>query len=141
MHVVLHHVHAKQDRVKGMKPTTVGVEEGYDVDGPDLCVQGVSVFEVLVPNLINNVAEKLGHASFGQLVTGVVIESGFVGSLRTNANDCRVIVSDRLVIEWETGRSYEFSTMVGFVLGSFGVCVCLTSSRGGLPSDAVSTAR
>ncbi len=51
-------------------------------------------------NLIDNFAEKLGHALFGCLVTGIVIELGFVGSLRTNANDCRGVVSDCLVIEW-----------------------------------------
>jgi hypothetical protein len=38
-----------------MKPSTVGIEEGHDVDGRDLCVEGVGVFEVVVPNLIDNV--------------------------------------------------------------------------------------
>ncbi len=100
LHIVLHHISAKQDHVKGMKPSTVGIEEGHDVDGHDLHVEGVSVFEVIVPNLIDNVAEKLGHTLFGHLITGVVMELGFVGSLHTNANDCCGIVSDYLVVEW-----------------------------------------
>ncbi len=116
MHVVLHHVHAKQDHVKGMKPSAVGIEEGHDFDGHDLCVEGVGVFEVVVSDLINNIMEKLGHALFGRLVTGVVIKSGFVGSLRTNANNCLGIVSNCLVVEWKTSQAYKFGVMVGFVL-------------------------
>jgi hypothetical protein len=103
-----------------MKPSAVGIEERHDVNGRDLRVEGVGVFEVVVPNLINNVAEKFRPASFGRLVTGVVIKSGFVGSLRTNVNDCRGIISDCLVVEWETSRVYEFGTIVGFVLDSLG---------------------
>jgi hypothetical protein len=64
----------KQDHVNGMKPSTVGIEEGNDVNGHDLHVEGVSIFEIVVPNLVNNVAEKLGHALFGCLVTGVAIK-------------------------------------------------------------------
>ncbi len=120
LHVVLHHVCAKQDHINGMKLSAVGIKEGHDVDGRDLRVEGGGVFEVVVPNLINNITEKLGHTSFSSLVTGVVIESWFVGSLHTNANNCRGVVSDCLVIEWETSRAYEFGTMVNFVLDSLG---------------------
>jgi hypothetical protein len=116
----LHHIRAKQDHVKGMQPSAVGVEEGHDVDGPDLRVEGVGIFEVVVPNLVNNVAEKLGHALFGCLVAGVVIKSGFVGGLCTNANNCCGIISNHLVIEWETSWACEFGTIVGFVLDSLG---------------------
>ncbi len=76
------------------------------------------VFEVVVPNFIDDVAENLGHALLGCLITGVVIELGFVSSLLTNANDCHGIISNCLVIEWETSRAYNFFTMVGFVLAS-----------------------
>ncbi len=41
-----------------------------------------------------------------------------MGGLRTNANDFRGIVSDHLIVEWETSRVYKFGTMVGFVLDS-----------------------
>jgi hypothetical protein len=44
LHIVLHHVHAKQDHVEGMKPIAVGIEEGHDVDGHDLHVEGVGIF-------------------------------------------------------------------------------------------------
>ncbi len=70
-----------------MTPSAVGVKEGHDVDGRDLCVKGVGVFEVVVPNFIDKVVEKLGHASLSPPVAGIVIEAGFVGSLRTNTND------------------------------------------------------
>jgi hypothetical protein len=120
LHVVLHHVSMQRDHVKGMKPSAVGMEEGHDVDGRDLCVEGVGVFEVIVPNFINDVAKKLGHALFGRLVTGIVIKSGFVGGLRTNANDCCGIVSNCLVIERGTSWAFKFGTMVGFVLDSLG---------------------
>jgi hypothetical protein len=76
----------------------------------------VFVFEVVVPNFIDKVAEKLGDASLGCLGTSVVIKSEFVGGPNTNVNDCCGIVGNHLVIEWETSRVYEFGTMVSFVL-------------------------
>jgi hypothetical protein len=49
-----------------------------------------------------------------------------------------IAVSRRAVPEsWSTSNNTFKATMVGNVC----VCVCLTSSRGGLPSDTVSTAR
>ncbi len=42
-----------------------------------------------------------------------------MGGLHTNVNDFHGIVSDRLVVEWEMSRAYEFG-MVGFVLDSLG---------------------
>ncbi len=118
MHVVWHHVCAKQDHVKGTQPSAVGVEEGYDFYGRDLRVEGVGIFEVIVPNLINNIAEKIGHTLFGRLVTGIVIELGFVDSLCTNTNDCRGVVHNPLVVERETSLANNFGTMVSFVLDS-----------------------
>ncbi len=118
LHIVLHYISAKQDHVEGMKPSAVGVKEGHDVDGCDLCVEGVGIFELVLPNLINNIVEKLRHALFGCLVTGVVIQSGFVGSLHTNANNCHSVISDPLVVEWETSRAYKLNTMNGFILDS-----------------------
>jgi hypothetical protein len=60
----------------------------------------------------------------GRLETGIVIEMGFVGSLHTNANDCRVVVSNRVVLEWETSQVYKFGTIVGFVLDGLGEDGC-----------------
>jgi hypothetical protein len=120
LHLALHHIHEKQDHVKGMQPFAVGVKEGHDVDGCDLHLEGVSIVEVIVPNLVIIIAENLGHALFSRLVTGIVIELGFVGGLRMNVNHCRGIISNRLVVEWETSRADKFGTMVVFVLDSLG---------------------
>jgi hypothetical protein len=84
----------------------------------------LAFFEVLVPNFINNVVEKLGLTLLGRLVTGVVIKLGFVGGLRMNANNCRGVISNCLVVEWEMSRAYKTGTMVGFVLVSLGEDGC-----------------
>jgi hypothetical protein len=123
LHTVLHHIRAKQDHVKGMKPSAGGVEERL-VDGHDLRVEVVCIFEVIVPNLINNLVETLGHALFSCFVTGAVIKLGFVGSLHTYAKYCHGIVSNCLVIEWEMSQAYKFGTMVEFVLDSLGEDGC-----------------
>jgi hypothetical protein len=47
-----------------------------------------------------------------------------MGSLHTNANNCCGVVSNRLVVKWETSRAYKFGTMVGFLLDSFGEDGC-----------------
>jgi hypothetical protein len=124
LHVVLHHISTQQDHVEGMKPSTVGIKEGHDVDGRDLCEEGVSVFEVILPNFIDGVVEKLGHALFGRLKTGAVIKLGFVGGLRTNANNCCGVISDCFVVEWEMSWANKFGTMVGVVLDSLGEDGC-----------------
>jgi len=79
----MHHISAEGDRVDGMQPPAVGVEEGHDVDGRDLSVEGISIFEIIVPDLVNDIAKKFGNATFGRFVTGVVIEAGFMGRLCT----------------------------------------------------------
>ncbi len=108
-----------------MKPSAVGIEEGHDADGRDLSVEGANIFLVVVPNLVNNIAEKLRHTLFGRLLTGIVIKLGFVGGLRTNANNFPVVIRNCFVVEWETSWAYKFGTMVGFVLDRFSVCVCV----------------
>ncbi len=120
LHVVLHHIVAQSDHVGGMKPSAAYAKEGHDVDGRDFHVEGVSIFQVIVPNFINNVGEKFGHAFLGHLITCVVIKFGFMGSLCTNANNCCGVVSSPLVVEWETSQAYKFGTIVGFVLDGLG---------------------
>jgi hypothetical protein len=108
-----------------MQVAAVGVKEGHDLDGRDLCVEGLGVFEIVVPDLINNITKKFCNATFGRFVTGVVIEAGFVGRLCTNSDDCRGVVSDVFIVEGEAGRTYEFGVaMFCFVLGGLRVCVC-----------------
>jgi hypothetical protein len=107
-----------------MKPSAVVIKKGHDVNGRDLCVEGDSIFEVILPNFINDLTEKLGHTLLSRLITGVVIEMRFVGGLCTNAKNCCGIVSNYLVIEWETSRACVFGTMVCFVLDSLGEDGC-----------------
>jgi len=101
-----------------MQPPTVGVKEGHDVDGHDLSVEGISVFEIVVPDLVNDISKKFGNATFGRFVTGVVIEAGFVGRLCMNPDDCCGIVGDVFIVEGEADGTYEFGVaMFSFVLG------------------------
>jgi len=76
------------------------------------------VFEIVAPDLIDDIAKKFGDATLGRLVTGVVIEAGFVDSLCMNTDDCRGIVGDVFIVEGEAEGLYKFGVaMVGFVLG------------------------
>jgi hypothetical protein len=101
-----------------MQPPAVGVEEGQDVHGRDFCVESLGILEIIVPDLVNDIAQQFGDATLGRLVTGVVIKAGFVGSLCTNTDDCRGIIGNVFIIEGE-GGSYKFVVaMFSFVLGS-----------------------
>jgi hypothetical protein len=100
-----------------VQAAAVGAEKGHDLDGRDLCVEGLGVFEIIVPDLIDHVAKEFGNAMFGRFVTGVVIEAGIMGRLRSNLDDCRGVVGDVFVAEREAGGTYEFGVaMFGFVL-------------------------
>jgi hypothetical protein len=89
--------------------------------GRDLCVECVHVFEIVVPDLVNDVAKEFGNATVNCLVIGKVIEAGLLGHLCMNSDDCRGIVSDGTIVEGKTGGMDEFVVaMVGFVLG--GLC-------------------
>ncbi len=119
LHIILCHIRVEGNHVNSMQPPAVGVEEGNDVEGRDLRVECLSVLEIVVPDLINNITQVFGDASFGHLVTGVVIKAGFIGGLCSNADNCRGVVGDVFIIEWEAGGPDELgAAMFGFVLGS-----------------------
>jgi len=80
---MLHHISLEGDHVDGMQPPAVGVEEGHDIDGRDLGVEGIGVFEIVVPDLVDDIVEKFGDATFGRFVTGVVIKAGIMGRICT----------------------------------------------------------
>jgi len=107
LYVILCHISAEGDHVDGMQPPAVGIEEGHDVDGHDIRVEYFSILEIVVPDLVNDIAKEFGDASFGRLVTGKVIEAGFMGRLCTNTDDCRGIVGDVSIVEGEVGGTYE----------------------------------
>jgi hypothetical protein len=86
-----------------MQPPAVGVKVGHDLKGHDLCVESLSIHQVVVPNLVNNVAEEFGNATFGCLVAGIVVEVGFVGGLGVNMDDGRGIVGNVPVVEGRRG--------------------------------------
>ncbi len=102
-----------------MQPPAVGVKVGHDFKGRDLCVESLDVLQVVVPNLLNYVAEEFGDAMFGCLVAGVVVKAGFVGSLSANTDTGCGVIGNVPVVEGEVGRPNECGgTMVGLVLGS-----------------------
>jgi hypothetical protein len=101
-----------------MQPPAVGIEVGHDLMGRDLCVESLGILQVTVPNLVNDVAEELGKATFGCFVAGVVVEAGFVGGLGANMDDGRGIICNVPVVEGEARRPDKLgAAMVGFVLG------------------------
>jgi len=113
-----------------MQPPAVGIEEGHDVDGRDPGVEGIGVFEIVVPDLVNDTVEKFGGATLGRFVTGVVIKVGFVGHLCTNSDDCHGVIGGVLIVERETGGTYELVVaMFGFVLDGLREDGC----EGGVP--------
>ncbi len=78
-HVVPMHVGAEGDHINGVEPPTVGVEEGHDLEGQHLRIEGISVLEVVVPDLVNYLAEEFGSAALGRLIAGIVIKMGIMG--------------------------------------------------------------
>jgi hypothetical protein len=118
LHIILHHISAEGDHVNGMQPPAVGVKEGHDVAGRDLCVERLGVLEIVVPDLVNNVTKEFCNASFGRLVTGVVVKAGLMGSLCLNAGNCHGIVGKVFVVEGEADGPDKLGVaMVGFILG------------------------
>jgi hypothetical protein len=116
--VVLGHVQAEGDHVNGMEPPAVGVEVGHDFKGCDLRIESLGIFQVVVSNHINDIAEEFGNAMLGCFIAGIVVEAGFVGNLGANTDNGCGIVGDVPVIEGEARRPDELGgTMVGFVLG------------------------
>ena len=61
LRVILPHISAEGDHVDGMQPPTVGVKEGHDVDGRDFSVESLGIFEIVVPDLVNDMRRNLGR--------------------------------------------------------------------------------
>ncbi len=68
------HIGTKQDHVQGVETFTVKIQECHDFEGSYLHVKGVGILQIVVPNLVNHVMEKLGTYLFGCIVTGIVFE-------------------------------------------------------------------
>jgi hypothetical protein len=101
-----------------MQPPAVGIKEGHDVEGRDLCIERLGILEIVVSDLVNDIAKEFGDATFGHLLTGIVIEAGLMGGLCLNADNCRGVVGDVFVVEGEAGGLDELGVaMFGFVLG------------------------
>ncbi len=79
LRVVPMHVGVDCDHVNGMEPPAVGVEEGHDLKGQHLCIEGISILEVVVPDLVDYLAEKFGGAALSRLLAGVVVKAGAMG--------------------------------------------------------------
>ncbi len=104
-----------------MQPPAVGIKVDLDVKGQDLCVESLSILQVIVSNLVNDAAEKFGNTMFGCFVPGVVVEAGFVGGFGANTDNSCGIVTNVLVIEGEARQPDKLcAAMGGFVLG--GLC-------------------
>jgi hypothetical protein len=87
--------------VQRVSPHGVGINEDHDFDGRDLCLDGLGVFEIIVPELIDNVAKKFSDTAFSRLVTGIVVEAGFMSCLCVYTNDCCGIIGNIFTIEGE----------------------------------------
>jgi hypothetical protein len=97
-----------------VEATGVGVEESHDVEGRHLCVEGVGILEVVVPDLVNGVPEDLSGAALGRFVGGEVVEAGFVGRFRSDTNDRGGVVRNAPIVEWEPdGNGKGVTAMVG----------------------------
>ncbi len=112
LHVILVHIGAERDHNNGVEPPAVGVEEGHDLEGRHLSVEGVGIHEVVVPDFINGVTEKFGGPALGCLVTAKVVEAGFVGRFCADANDCGGIIDDGATVERQAERMDKGGAMI-----------------------------
>ena len=64
------HVGAEGDHANSVEPPAIGVKEGYDIEGQNLCIKGISILEVVVPDRVNCVVEEFGSAPLGRFVSG-----------------------------------------------------------------------
>ncbi len=79
LRIVPVHVGAEGDHVDGMEPPAVGIKDGYDLEGQHLRIEGISVLEVVLPELVDYLMEEFGSAVLGCLKAGVVIKAGAMG--------------------------------------------------------------
>ncbi len=101
-----------------MQPPTVGIEVGHDFKGRDFCLESLGILQVFVPNLVDDIAEEFGNATFGYFVAGIVVEARFVGGLGANTDDSHGVVGNVPVAEGEAGRPDKLGgAMAGFILG------------------------
>jgi len=121
LHIILVHVGLEQDHVHGVEAPAVCVKERDDLEGGHLHEEGVGVLEVVEPDLVDGLAEEFFCSPLRRLITGVVIEAGFVGGFCTDADDSRGIVRDAGAVKRQAARTAEErASMVGSIL--HGIC-------------------
>ncbi len=70
--------------------------------------RSLGILQVVVPNLVNSIAEECGNATYGCHIAGIVLKVGFVGSLGANTDNCLIVVcihrtsntNNHLTIDW-----------------------------------------
>ncbi len=86
------HVGPETNHVHCTKPPAVSFEERHDLPRRNFSVKSLGVLEVVIPNLLDGVAEEFGNAPFGQLVTGKVIAERVMSRFCFDANDgCGIV--------------------------------------------------
>ncbi len=103
-----------------MEPTAVGIEEGDDLKGRHLCVKGVGVLEVVVPDLVDSLAKEIGGPSLSRLITGVVVKAGLMGQFCMDTNDRGGIAGNAAIVE---GQAYRMDKVAppwspAYIVGS-----------------------
>ena len=125
MLVVCLHSGSELNHVNGVETPAVGVEVSHDLQCRDLRVEGVGVFQVVDPEIVDHLPEELCHPAFRRFVTCVVVDEGFVSCFELHPLDCSSIVRNSRIVEWEAGRSHERGVaMVGSVRCSLGDETC-----------------
>jgi hypothetical protein len=97
--VVLVHARMQRQDIHGVEATAVQIEERHNFEGGNLRVERFGILEVVVPHLVDHIAEELSTAAFGCFVVVVVFEFGLVGCFRADADHSWGIIGDEFVVE------------------------------------------
>ena len=79
LRIVPIHVGVEGDHIDSVEPPTVGLEGGYDLEGQHLRIEGISIIEVVVPDLVDCLAEEFGGAALDRLVADKDVKAGAMG--------------------------------------------------------------
>ena len=94
MLVVCLHPGLERNHVNGMESTAVGVKVSHDLQSNDLCVEGVGIFQVVDPEIVDSLPEESCHPAFCRFETGIVVDEGFASGFSLHPCDCSRIVRD-----------------------------------------------
>ncbi len=98
--IVAHHLGGKINELTGVEPTAVCVKMVEQLSGSEVCVEGMHMMEIAVPNSVDHVMDELSSGTSVGIIGRINLDKNHVFSLAVGTDDGRDIIINGQIGRW-----------------------------------------